>query len=134
MKKSEVVLLWVAGLWAVLWLIGIASRDGRWSVGLAVILAGWVVCALVWLSINKWPKDAEGGGVAIKLRAVFRRVTARPPAVIILVLGYVLAVIFLLAWTNARAQINKERLAVGQIATGYFELSDCHGLPAPQAS
>lgn len=134
MKKSEIVLLWVAGLWAVVCLLAIAS-EGRWASYLAMILAGWLVCGLVWLSVNKWPKGkAEGSGVGAKLRVVFQRAAGRFPGVVVSGLGYVLALVFLLAWTNVRAHINKERLAVGQIATGYFELSDCHALPASQAN
>jgi len=131
MKKSGIVLLWVGGLWAVVCLLAIAS-EGRWASGLAVMLAGWLVCGLVWVSLRKWPKSSvERPG----LLATLKRVKTRFPSVVVPGLGYALALVFLLAWMNARAQIGKERGEVQQtlsrIVTGQVDMFDCVALQEP---
>jgi hypothetical protein len=110
MKKSEIVLLWVGGLWAVLWLFGI-GQAGQWASGLARILAGWVVCALLWLSINKWPKASDNDpGIVAKLGVIFRTAAAQFPRSFVSGLGYVLALMFLCGWIYAREQVRQARL------------------------
>jgi hypothetical protein len=60
MKKSEIVLVWIGGLWAVLWLREIAvAPQGRFSGPMAFIFAGWLICGLVWISLREWGKTAS---------------------------------------------------------------------------
>jgi len=131
MKKSEIVLLWIAGLWAVACLMAIASGD-KWSSGLALILAGWVFCFLIWISLRKWPK----GAAAPPTRAdtLWNKAKAFAPRAFWPSLGYVLAVFFLFGWIHAREQIRAERRAISRIVSGHFEVSDCKSLAEPQAS
>ena len=113
MKKSEIVLLWVSGMWAVVCLIGIAASGGRWDVGVALIFAGWLVCGLLWFTISNWPKRGSAGtsngtadGTAKK--AHFRRAAVAG-------FGYLLSLVFLFSWITALAQIGKERNQMAEI-------------------
>jgi hypothetical protein len=134
MKKSEIVLLWVAGLWAMACLFDISGYGGSWAAGIARILGGWLLCGLVWLSINKWPTVADGAGIATKLVTALNRAIARFPGAAVSGLGYVLAVVFLFGWLNARARIEKERDQVrtmlSRITSGQLDVFDCVLLPA----
>jgi hypothetical protein len=104
MKRAEIVLLWIGGLWGVVWFIEIANR-GKWGSGIASIFAGWLVCGLVWVSLRKWPKRSADAPTPTDRPALWNRAKARFPRAIVASLGYVLAVVFLIGWINARAQV-----------------------------
>lgn len=126
MKKSEMALLWVGGIWTVGWLFVIAT-EGGWSSGIAMIWAGWLVCVLVLVSIRKWPQRSLDipSRKESKAKTLARRAVPS--------LGYLLAIVFLLAWLNVRVQIREERGAVRHIVSGLFHRTDCAALPGAQA-
>jgi hypothetical protein len=135
MKKWEIILLWIAGLWTVGGLS--AVFDGEvWSKTLALILLGWVLCALVWLSVKKWPKQIEVSKEIVSPPP--RDTKGRVPVMVAASVGFLLAIGCLLGWLNAASQLNKERMGIdtlfSRIATGTLDIFDCVTLQEPMQS
>lgn len=64
MKRSEIITLWLMGLWTIgvpfaigwLRLNGFISVLNVWPFLFYFLLSGWIILGLIWLTIRKWPK------------------------------------------------------------------------------
>ena len=126
MKKSELLLVWIGGLWAVVCLVGVALTGGHWGAGLAVLLAGWILCGLIFFTIRQWPRRDEQDNRS-RLELFWGNVSVTG-------VGYVLALGLLVYSIHTRMQVENEREAIKRIVSGHFTMDDCHSLPEPLTS